>query len=95
VFSEYREILHRPRFQLHPRQVHAVLRDIRKAAHFVRPAGNLAVSPHESDNRLLECAQAARADYLVTGNLRHFPSVHKTTKVVTGRRLLDIIAAKA
>jgi len=47
-----------------------------------------AVSPHESDNRFLECAEA---DYLVTGNTKHFPQGHKKTKVVTGRRFLDIL----
>jgi putative PIN family toxin of toxin-antitoxin system len=94
VFSEYEEVLQRPRFKLHPRQIHAVLRDIRKAALFVRPAGKLAASSDESDNRLLECAHAARADYLVTGNLRHFPTAYKMTKIVTGRRLLDIVAAQ-
>lgn len=36
--------------------------------------------------------QAAAADYLVTGNTRHFPRIHKTTKIVTGRQFLDILA---
>ena len=33
----------------------------------------LAISPHQPDNRFLECAEAALATYLVTGNSRHFP----------------------
>jgi hypothetical protein len=28
----------------------------------------------------------------VTGNLKHFPQNHKNTKVITSRRLLDILA---
>jgi putative PIN family toxin of toxin-antitoxin system len=91
VFSEYQEVLRRPRFKLHPRQVQAVLRQIGKVASVVRPYAKLSVSPDESDNRLLECAEAAKAHYLVTGNLRHFPPVHKATKIVTGRRFLDIM----
>jgi predicted nucleic acid-binding protein len=31
------------------------------------------------DNQFLECAEAAQADYLVTGNIRHFPEVWKET----------------
>jgi len=38
---------------------------------------------------LLECAQAARADYLVTGNLKHFPTSWTETRIVTARWLLD------
>jgi putative PIN family toxin of toxin-antitoxin system len=93
VFNEYKEVLYRPRFELPVREIQTALRDIRKIARFVQPVRTLSVSPHESDNRLLECAEAARADYLVTGNARHFPPVYKMTKVVTGRRFLDRIAA--
>jgi putative PIN family toxin of toxin-antitoxin system len=91
VFSEYSEVLRRPRFKLDPRHVQAVLRDIRAVARFVQPPGKLSVSSDEPDNRLLECAEAAKANYLVTGNVRHFPAVYKETKIVTGRRFLDII----
>lgn len=51
------------------------------------------VSPHEPDNRFLECAEAAAADYLVTGNRRHFPRRYKATEVVTPRQFLEIVKA--
>jgi len=37
------------------------------------------VAVEEEDNRFLECAQTSKAHYLVivTGNIRHFPSVWK------------------
>ena len=31
------------------------------------------------------------ADWLVTGNTRHFPPSHGQTRTVTGRRFLDIL----
>lgn len=31
-----------------------------------------------SDDKFLECADAARADYLITGDLRHFPRFWKS-----------------
>jgi hypothetical protein len=76
--------LRRPRLKLQTRQIQEALAAIRKVAHFIMPTQTLSVSAHESDNRFLECAEAARADYLVTGNTRHFPQSHKTTKIVTG-----------
>jgi uncharacterized protein len=55
------------------------------------PERIVAVSPDEPDNRFLECAEAAEADYLVTGNVKHFPKTHKRTEIVTGRRFLNIL----
>jgi predicted nucleic acid-binding protein len=65
---------------------------IRKVAHLVAPIRTLSVSPDESDNRFLECAEAAGADWLVTGNTRHYPRRHKGTLIVTGRQFLDRVA---
>jgi hypothetical protein len=37
---------------------------------------------------LLECAQAAQADFLVTGNLDHFPTSWMATKILPARAFL-------
>jgi putative PIN family toxin of toxin-antitoxin system len=92
ILHEYEEVLRRPRFKLQPRQIAIALRDIRKVAHVVAPAAKITTSTHESDNRFLECADAADADYLVTGNIRHFPKIHKRTRIVTGRQFLDLLS---
>ena len=92
VIAEYEEVLRRPRLKLQSRQIEAALNAIRSAAHVITPTQILSISAHESDNRFLECADAAEADYLVTGNTSHFPESHKATKIVTGRRFLDILA---
>ena len=42
----------------------------------------------------LECAQAARAEYLVTGNLKHFPATWEGTRIATPRHLLDVVLGK-
>lgn len=94
VLAEYQEVLRRPRFKLEPRRIETAIEEIRRVGHVVKPAGTHSVSTHESDNRFLECAEAAEADYLVTGNARHFPRSHKRTKIVTGRQFLDIVAAQ-
>jgi hypothetical protein len=43
----------------------------------------------------LECAAAAEADDLVTGNLRHSPESWGRTRVVNAREELDLIAGAA
>lgn len=57
----------------------------------VKPAGRLKISAHEEDNRIYECAVAAKADYIVTENTRHFTKPYKTTEIVTARQLLEIL----
>lgn len=44
---------------------------------------DLAACPNDPDDIIfLQCAQAAIADYLVTGNTRHFPENWKKTRIV-------------
>ncbi len=44
------------------------------------------------DNMFLECADVAGADYLVTGNQRHFPRFWKKTTVITPREFISLVA---
>jgi predicted nucleic acid-binding protein len=92
VLAEYEEVPRRPRLKLRSRQIDAAMAAIRKVAHLVQPTQTVSVSPHESDNRFLECAEASEADWLVTGNTRHFPQSHGQTRTVAGRRFLDVLA---
>jgi predicted nucleic acid-binding protein len=57
----------------------------------VFPASSLSVCSDPDDNCFLECAEAARAEYLITGNTKHFPTSHQQTKVVTARQLLELL----
>ena len=91
VLDEYAEVLQRRKFKLRPVEAELVLAKIREVASMVQPTSKLSVSADEPDNRFLECAEAAAADYLVTGNTKHFPETYKTTQVVTARQLLAII----
>jgi predicted nucleic acid-binding protein len=50
----------------------------------VRPSQTVALASDEADNRFLECAREAEADYLVTGNTRHFPApAFEQTRILT------------
>jgi len=57
----------------------------------VKPRHRVSESPDESDNRFLECAETGSADYLVTGNVSHFPKTWRKTQVVTIRRFLELL----
>ena len=91
VLAEYAGVLLRPSLKITPERVHKGLADIRRSSDLVQPTHTVSVSRHEADNRFLECAEAARADFLVTGNKRHFPTRWKTTRVLNARELIELI----
>jgi putative PIN family toxin of toxin-antitoxin system len=92
VFAEYREVLARPELKIRKGLRQQLLQLIQSRAHPIKPSRALQVTKDPDDNKFLECADAARADYLVTGNTRHFPKFWKKTKVITSREFIDIIA---
>ena len=92
IVSEYRSVLSRPELKI-PRGLQRQLLDlIGNRAHVVSPDRTMRVTSDPDDNIFVECADTARADYLVTGNPRHFPKFWKKTKVITSREFMDIIA---
>ncbi len=92
VLAEYKEVLNRPRFKLTPQRIAGALSVIRKTSLHVKPTQTVSViTADEPDNRLLECAEAAGADYLVTGNTKHFPKVFKNTAIVTPKQFMDLL----
>src|SRR5215471_14922510 len=92
IVAEYREVLARPELKIRKGLRQQFLQLITANGHRVKPKRPLQVTADPDDNRFLECADAARADYLVTGNQRHFPRFWKKTKVITSREFISIVA---
>lgn len=94
ILAEYTDVLRRPKFQFSTRMVNALLRDLSRVATIVTPTARLSVSPDDGDNRFLECAQASGAEYLVTGNKRHFPfPVFEGTAIVSPAEFAQVLSA--
>src|ERR1017187_1163750 len=90
VLAEYREVLlERPALRPHRRRALQVLDSLAGVAILVTPTQTLKVSDHEEDNRFYESAEA---DYIVTGNLKHFTKPHKNTKILNARQLFELLA---
>lgn len=92
IFEEYRRVLARPRLHIAKSHRQRLLQLLTNRGHLAAPARRLDVTADPEDNMFLECAEAARADYLITGNLRHFPRFWRQTKIITARELLTIAA---
>lgn len=92
ILTEYSAVLARQELRIRRALRHQFLELIKRHCRVVIPSNLPVVTSDPSDNIFIECADAARADYLVTGNVRHFPKFWKKTKIVNSRDFLDLIA---
>lgn len=92
VVSEYAVVLARPEFKIRRSLRQQLLQLIKNHAQFVTPSRLAQVTSDPADNIFVECADAARADYLVTGNQRHFPKFWKHAKIISSSEFLTVIA---
>jgi uncharacterized protein len=87
-------VLLRPRFGFSARDITELMRAFRRIATFVSPRKRVTVALDPSDNHVLECALEARADYIVIGNLRHFPLQFQGIRVIFPRQFLLVFASQ-
>lgn len=92
ILAEYRNVLARPALKIARGRQQQLLQLVRNRAHIVHPRYKLEVTSDPEDNKFLECADTARADYLITGNQRHFPKFWKNTKVISSREFVNLVA---
>ena len=92
ILAEYADVLSRPRLHIRSGLRLQMLQLVKNNAHIVRPARRISESIDLDDNKFLECADVARADHLITGNLKHFPPSWKMTRIVSPREFIDLMA---
>ena len=92
ILEEYAEVLARRELGIRRGLRLQFLQLIHNRSQIVQPRLRLNAASDPDDNRFVECADAALADYLITGNLRHFPRFWKATKVVTAREFMEMAA---
>lgn len=91
ILTEYALVLARPELRVRRSLQRQLIQLIRNRARIVAPSLLSVITIDPADNIFVECADAARADYLITDNPRHFPQYWKSTKVVTSREFLEIV----
>lgn len=74
ILSEYHEVLMRPKFHFDPDNIASLLDYIEHSSLAVLSVPLPAALPDPDDEPFLEIAITGNADYLVTGNIIHFPS---------------------
>jgi putative PIN family toxin of toxin-antitoxin system len=92
ILEEYSGVLSRPHLKIRRGARLQLLQMVKDHSYSVAPSRRLEVSSDPDDNKFLECADCAGADYLITGNQRHFPKFWKKTKIITSREFIGIVA---
>jgi len=92
ILAEYAMVLGRPELKIRIGLRRQLLQLVKNHTRLVKPTQLPQVTSDPADKIFVECADAARADYLVTGNQRHFPHSWKNTKVISSAEFLAIVA---
>jgi len=92
ILEEYADVLSRPELRIRKGVRLQLLQLIKNSSLFVVPSRRLEVCSDSDENVFLECADKAGADYLITGNSRHFPKFWKKTKIITAREFVSLAA---
>jgi len=96
ILTEYRDVLARPKFGFDADAVADLMEFIEQVAEIVAPTPWGLDLPDSADAMFLEVARAGQADYLVTGNLKHFPArKRREVRVVSPTQFLDEPGVKA
>jgi len=92
ILAEYREVLARREFAFEPEFVESLFVQILATSEFVLAEPLPERLPDPKDDVFLAVALSAHADFLVTGNLRHFPPrARHGVAVVSPREFLEVL----
>lgn len=91
IMAEHTQVLKRPKFSFSPEHIETLLNQV-KAIGVIVASDPLSVRlPDEEDEAFLEVALAGRAECLITGNLKHFPSAARQgIRVLSPAEFLDL-----
>ncbi len=92
VLEEYRSVLSRSEFGFAPGRADELIEDIVRVALDVVPSQAIKVCSDPEDDMFIECAFAAGANFVVTGNRRHFPATFADIRIVSPAAYLRLIA---
>lgn len=93
ILAEYNEVLRRKKFNFSEALIVTLIEAIEKYGILVKPTATGEILPDRKDLPFYEVVMEKRDDdaYLVTGNMKHFPS---KPFIVTAKQLFEIIDDK-
>jgi putative PIN family toxin of toxin-antitoxin system len=93
ILEELRGVLQRSKFDYSPEMIQSILTELTGIADFVNPSETLNVILEDpEDNRILECAVEAKANYIISGDLHLLKlSRYRNIEVLNVAAFLEIV----
>jgi putative PIN family toxin of toxin-antitoxin system len=92
ILDEYAAVLARRKFGFEDAEIRALIEMLQEKGLFFEPAPATGLSPDPGDDDFIACALQAAADFIVTGNKKHFPEAScGKCRVVSARELTDLL----
>lgn len=95
LLNEIRGVLHRPKFGLSAQFIQSILSEYSGIAKWKEPIEHFSIVQDDpNDNQFIDCAVAAKADYLITGD-KHLQklAVFRMVKIISVDSFLELIAS--
>jgi uncharacterized protein len=92
ILSEYREVLHRPKFKFKNEPINVLLDFIKEYGQVVSSLPLKNRLPDPDDEPFLEVAVAGNARFLITGNMVHYPlSARAGIRICSPSEFIELI----
>ena len=89
IIAEYEEVLHREKFKIRPEVANALISYVIEHGIEVSRTTFAEIMPDEDDRVFYEVALNKEDSFLVTGNLKHYPT---SPQVITPAEFMDVIS---
>ena len=93
ILKEFKEVISRKKFGFSNEQINRVLKSIINISAIIMPSNKIdLIKEDPADNKILECAESGKADYIVSGDyhLLHLKE-YKEIKIVKTSYVLKMI----
>lgn len=92
ILNELIGVLQRPKFGFSPEVIRSIISDLNAIGHLVTPSLRIRkIKEDLADNRILECAVEANADYIISGDIHLLnQKEYRNIKVITPAEYLTI-----
>ncbi len=94
IIREYRDVIIREKFKKHKLELYKLLEIVCEVAYWTDPSAvNIVCNlPDKDDVIYLKAATSTQADYLITGNIKHFPQrKYENVAIITPADFFNLI----
>ena len=92
ILDEIADVINRPKFKADRKETENYISGIRKIANFINSSEQVNLSRDKTDNKYIECAVAANADYIISGDIHLLElKEYGGIKILKAKEYLDIV----